>query len=278
MKVVMVQNNAVIGVNETPDEIIRAKKTNFENVKNILSPYINEEIDLIILPELFGDGWFPPQFPKVFEQEENSLTLNFLSDLAKTFNSNLVGGSFILKTTAGLKNVCPIFERTGKLIGKYEKIHLFSHYGQDEGKYLTCGNKGLIAKTDIGNLGISTCYDLRFPELFRTYANYGADILINISAWPKSRKNQYRTLIQARAIENQMFCFGVCQTGKSQNGDLYSGFSLAVNPFGDIIKELDETQSAKMIEIDLKEQKSFQKEVSFFKDKKEQYEIEFSGV
>ncbi len=269
MKVIMVQNRALIG---NGDE----KQKNFGNVLKLLKPF--SEADLIVLPELFSTGWYPPIYPESYETEQNSPTMDFLSSLAKKYNSNVVGGSFVLKNNNELKNTCPIFDRKGKLLAKYEKMHLFSHYSQGEGDYSASGEKGLIVKTDIGNLGISICYDIRFPELHRAYTFSGADILINVAAWPKTRLHHYQTLARARAIENQIFFIGVTQTGLIKDGEYNSGHSLAVNPFGDIIKTLDEKEEAVSFEIELKEETDLRKKVPTLKDKKEKYEINFAGV
>ena len=269
MKIIMVQNRALIG---SGDE----KQRNFDNVLKLLEPF--SEADLIVLPELFSTGWYPPIYPESYETEQNSPTMDFLSNLAKKYNSNVVGGSFVLKTDDELKNTCPIFDRKGKLLAKYEKMHLFSHYSQGEGDYSISGAKGLIVKTDIGKLGISICYDIRFPELHRKYTYSGADILINVAAWPKTRLHHYQTLARARAIENQIFFIGVTQTGLIKDGEYNSGHSLAVNPFGDIIKSLDEKEEASSFEIDLKEETNLREKVPTLKDKKEKYEINFAGV
>ena len=269
MKVIMVQNRALIGENDE-------KQKNFENVLKLLEPYKNA--DLIVLPELFSTGWYPPVYPKSFETEDNSPTMNFLSALAKDYNSNVIGGSFVLKTPDGLKNTCPIFDRNGKLLAKYEKMHLFSHYSQGEGDYSKSGEKGLIVNTDLGNLGVSICYDIRFPELHRMYTYSGADILINVAAWPKTRLHHYQTLARARAIENQIFFIGVTQTGLIKDGEYNSGHSLAVNPFGDIITSMDEKEGAVSFDMDLKEETVLREKVPTLKDKKEKYEVNFAGV
>ena len=271
MKVIIIQNRALIGNNGE-------KEKNFENILNLLKPLNGEKSDLIILPELFSTGWYPPIYPKSFETEENSPTMDFLSGLAKDFNSNVIGGSFVLKTHDGLKNTCPIFNRTGNLICKYEKMHLFSHYSQGEGDYSTCGKEGLIVKTDVGKIGVSICYDIRFPELHRAYTFNGADILVNVAAWPKTRLHHYQTLVRARAIENQIFAIGVTQTGLIQDNEYNSGGSLAVNPFGDIITMSDEKECAKIFEIDLKEEIALREKVPTLKDRKNVYSIDFAGV
>lgn len=278
MKVIIVQNCADIGFSDKSTNKIETKLKNLKRVENLIADFKGKEADLIVLPELFSTGWYPPIYSKSFETEENSPTMLFLSKLAKKYNSNIVGGSFVLKTKDGLKNTCPIFDRNGKLIGKYEKMHLFSHYDQGEGTFSKFGEKGLIVNTDIGKLGISICYDIRFPELHRAYTFSGADILVNVAAWPKTRLHHYQTLARARAIENQIFFIGVTQTGLITNDEYNSGHSLAVSPFGDIIEEADENEGIISFEIDLEAEKSLRKKVPTLKDKKDKYEINITGV
>ena len=278
MKIIIVQNRAIIGFNDDSPHTIETKNKNFESIMKLLNNVNGESADLIILPELFSTGWYPPIYPKSFETEKNSPTLNFLSNLSKQFESNIVGGSFVLKTKEGLKNTCPIFDRKGNLIAKYEKLHLFSHYEQGEGDFSKSGKTGLIVKTDIGKLGVSICYDIRFPELHRAYTFSDADILVNVAAWPKTRLHHYQSLAKARAIENQIFFIGVTQTGLIAKNEYNSGHSLAVNPFGDIIFEAKENECAISFEIDLNEQKELRQKVPTLKDKKDNYEVKFIGV
>lgn len=278
MEVIAVQNRAFIGFDDNSQNCIDTKKKNFEKVLNLLKDFKCKSADIIILPELFATGWYPQIYPKTFETMDNSPTIDFLSTLAKEFNSNIVGGSFVLKTEDGLKNTCPVLNRKGELIAKYEKMHLFSHYEQGESTFAKSGEKGVIVKTDVGNLGISICYDIRFPELHRAYTLNGADILINVSAWPKTRLHHYQTLVRARAVENQIFSVGVTQTGLITENEFNSGYSLAVNPFGDIIKTTDENEGAFSFQIDLKEEQNLREKVPTLRDIKKYYEIDFMGV
>ena len=274
MKVIIIQNRALFDEKGERD----LKTENFKNINNIMKKFEGQKADLIVLPELFSTGWFPQIYPKAFEEEKNSPSTEFLSNLAKTYKSNVVGGSFVLKTNDGLKNTCPIFNRDGKLIAKYEKMHLFSHYDQGEGTFSKSGKEGLIVNTDIGKLGISICYDIRFPELHRLYTYSGADILINVAAWPKTRLHHYQSLARARAVENQIFFIGVTQTGLISGNEFNSGHSLAISPFGDIITELGEEESAVSFEINLDEEISLRQKVPTLKDKKENYNVRITGV
>lgn len=271
MKIIMIQNRALFG-EET------SKQKNFDKIIKLIAPFKGKETDIIILPELFSTGWYPPIYPQSYETEDHSDTLIFLNQLAKEFNSNVIGGSFVLKTNNELKNTCPILNRNGEIIAKYEKMHLFSHYEQGEGKYSTAGNEGIIVKTDVGKIGISICYDIRFPELHRAYTYNGAELLINVAAWPKTRLHHYQALARARAIENQIFFIGVTQTGLIKDNEYNSGYSLAVNPFGDIISSLTDKEEAIRFEINLNEENALRKKVPTLNDRKEKYNIKIAGV
>ena len=162
--------------------ILKNKEKNFQNVESLLNGI--SDADFIILPELFAIGWDIKNFPAI-AKEENGETISFLKNLAKKYNSNIIGGSFLRTDEKGrIKNSCPIINRNGELISYYDKIHLF----QDEKKYVSKGEKPLLIELEGMKLGLSICYDIRFPELFREYLKGKADILINMSIWPKIRE------------------------------------------------------------------------------------------
>lgn len=264
IKILIVQNNAVIA----------RREENFKKVSELLKPYENSSPDLIVLPELWNAGWFCSAYPTIAEGNGSCETVNYLSDLAKKFNANVVGGSYVRKhSESELRNTCPVFNRKGELIAQYDKMHLYSHLGSDEDKYATRGNNPVIASTDVGKLGISICYDIRFPELFRKYSLNGADILINMAAWPKTRKNHWITLQKARAIENQTFMIAVSQTGKITDDEYNLGHSMLVNPYGDIIASLNEEEAVLECEINLEEMTSLRAKIPTLLDVQEKYEF-----
>ena len=156
IKVLTVQLEAVAGDIEF----------NIKKVENLLKECGQTTADLIVLPELWTTGWDCSNFNKYSQELNNSQTFKFLRELALKYNSNIIGGSAILhKNGEKDRNTCIILDRKGNIIATYDKFHLFSHRGQSEGKYLEEGTTPLIAKTDIGKIGISICYDIRFPEM-----------------------------------------------------------------------------------------------------------------
>ena len=265
IKILLVQNAPVVN----------QKENNLKNIEKMLNSYNGEVFDMVILPELFAVGWFPDAFLENAETIGNSVTLTLLKKLAKKFNSYVIGGSFVLKEDDGtLRNACPIINRTGELIDYYSKIHLFSHFLYNEGKDLSGGEKGLLVKTDFGNVGISICYDIRFPELFRAYAYEGADVLVEVAAWPKYRQNHWETLTKARAIENQSFMISVSQSGYIMADEWNLGNSMVVAPYGEVLCQTGEEACTKVVEIDLEEARKLKREFPILKDRKKlPYEV-----
>ena len=111
------------------------KKANFDKVIQLTQRDINKSVDIIVLPEVWTVGWSPKNFRASAENIKNSETIKLLSDIAKKFNSWVIGGSFITKEEENFYNTCPIINREGELVATYSKNHLFSYYGSDEGRF-----------------------------------------------------------------------------------------------------------------------------------------------
>ena len=149
------------------------KVLNYQKVATVLAENADFEPDLVLLPETFNAGYYAKSFEKNAEPIPNDQTSMFLSGFAQKYNTN-IAGSMIEKCPDGtLKNTLVIFGRTGKLLIKYHKTHLFSHQGGKESKYLEPGDIIVVAELDFGRVGLSLCYDLRFPRMFRKMALWG---------------------------------------------------------------------------------------------------------
>ncbi len=196
--------------------------------------------DIIFLPEVWTLGWDTECFQRCAEKNETAL--DFLSNLAKKYNTNIVGGSYIRKTDDGYKNTCPVIDRSGAVCAMYDKIHLYSPDGEAEA--VRPGDKPLIVNIEGLKIGLSICYDIRFPELFRSYiaSKNVPDMLVNLSAWPKTRRAQYEAMAKARAVENQSYFLALSQTGLIKDAIYNSGFSLLVEPLGETVAVLGEEE------------------------------------
>ena len=265
MKVLIVQMQSVLG----------DKKANFAKVEKLLAGKESLKPDLVILPELFATGWFCDIYAQVAESFEDSSIVNFLSGIAKRFNANVIGGSFARRDENGeIKNTCPVFDRNGKMLAHYDKMHLYSYLGDTENLNSVRGEKPVMVQTDVGKIGLTICYDIRFPEIYRCYAYGGADLLVNVAAWPKSRKLHWQTLSTARAIENQSFMIAVSQTGEIQNGIYNLGHSVVLSPLGETIASLKEEEDTLIAEIDFSEMKNLREKVKTLSDRHEKYSLE----
>lgn len=248
---------------------INAKTQNLKDIEKMLEPHAGKDFDLIILPELFAVGWHPEAFVENAETPDNSPTLNLLKGIAQKFNSNVIGGSYVLKEGENIyRNACPFIDRKGNILGQYYKMHLFSHFKYNEGKYIKAGENGLIINSDIGKIGLSICYDIRFPELFRTYAYAEADLLVEVAAWPKYRKNHWETLTKARAIENQTYMIAVSQSGHIIDEEWNLGHSLVIEPYGETVSQTGFEACTHIIEIDITEAKKLKQNFPILKDRK----------
>lgn len=249
-------------------------KGNIEKAKNMLSNSGFSTADLIVFPELWTIGWNCEKFNECAEELNSSSLIPFLKELAVKYNSNIIGGtSIIRKPNEKDRNTAFIFNRKGEMLATYDKYHLFSHRGESEGTFLESGTTGLLINTDIGKIGISICYDIRFPELFRMYAFNGADIIVNMAAWPQSFMEEYNTLAKARAIENQTCFVSSCLTGKINDSYDFSGHSQALDYRGRVISKLEYEEKVLYAELDLDEMKQYRQQMPILSDTKAQYKI-----
>lgn len=213
------------------------KIANFNKVEAMVAT-IGEKVDILFLPEVWQTGWHCDDFLAASE-DENGPTINFLKNLARKYDINIIGGSYIKKNGEKFTNCTPVINRAGALVANYEKNHLFALDG--EAKYVSKGEKLLYVHIEGLKIGLSICYDIRFPELFRSFKPM-PELLVNLSAWPKTRTHHYTTLCSARAIENQAYFLGLSQTGEIKNSVYNAGNSLLVDPFGETIVQLGEEE------------------------------------
>lgn len=248
-----------------------------ENIKKVEAMFSSSSfncVDLILFPELWTVGWDSLNFNRYSESINNSKVIEFLKKLAVKYNSNVIGGSSILRK-AGEKdrNTSVIIDRQGNILATYDKFHLFSHRGESEGTFLQEGESPVIVKTDIGNIGISICYDIRFPELFRTYAFKGADFIVNMAAWPESFAEEYVTLAKARAIENQTYFLTSALTGKINQEYNFSGKSMVIDFRGKVVAGLERQEAILQAQIDIDLMNQYRQQMPILYDTKRSYQI-----
>lgn len=219
MKVTCLQMNMKLG----------CPKENFSLAEKLISEAIREQPDVIVLPETWNTGFFPKENLAELSCKDGYEVKSRIGTLAKQYGVNIVAGSVSNVRDGKVFNTAMVFDRDGECIAEYDKTHLFTPMGEDD--YYTCGDHLCRFELDGVKCGIIICYDVRFPELTRSLALQGLDMLFVVSQWPKERIFHLRTLTTARAIENQMFvaCCNSCGTaGKT----VYGGNSAIIEPFG----------------------------------------------
>ena len=191
---------------------------------------LDREVQIAILPELWTVGFFS------FDQYAASASpipgpvSEQLGSAARELKIWLHAGSIVERSAEGLHNTSLLFDPTGKLVATYRKVHLFG-FESEEGTLLKPGSQPRLVKTPLGALGLSTCYDLRFPELYRFMSKDGAEIFLVTSAWPYPRLEHWLVLNRARAIENLAYVVA-CNAAGHTRGKTLLGNSLVVDPWG----------------------------------------------
>jgi len=208
--------------------------------------------DVVCLSELWAVGAFSSSLMEPSATERTSSLLTDLGEAARAANVWLHAGSFIERDGDQLFNTSVVFRPDGTVAAFYRKIHLF---GFDTGEAtLLSGGEDLvtISKTPLGTLGLTTCYDLRFPELFRLLVSEGSETFIVTSGWPSSRLQHWKILVQARAIENQAWVIACNATGLSGEVQL-AGHSMVIDPQGQVVAQAGADETVLYVDIDMNE-------------------------
>lgn len=257
------------------ESVIGELEINIDTVKNLLIAELEKYggADFLFLPEVWTTGWETSVFPKCAEFGESAKSLAMLKEIAKKYSVNILGGSFIRSEGGKLYNSCPIINRKGDLLGFYDKNHLFSYYGCAEGNYITRGKSPLMVELDGVKIGITICYDIRFPEIYRAYRKAGADILVNLAAWGKSKKIPWDSMTTSRAVENQTYMVALTQTGMLADGSENLGHSMILDYQGNILDEIEEKEGGIYAEINLPEMYEFRDKCKVLDDIKDSYEV-----
>ena len=242
---------SAIQLNSTPNV-----EQNIQTIANQLAKLTQtsniEGVDhIVVLPEccLFFGVSDQAQLSLAQRSKSHNELQYSLSQLAKQYKVTLIGGTIPIITDGGNKftNTSCAFNSLGELITTYDKIHLFDVNVADnaktycESRYTQAGNKVCIAKTPLATIGLSVCFDIRFPFLYQRLSELGADIITVPSAFTRvTGKVHWQTLLQARAIENQVYIIAAGQEGVHANGRETWGHSMIISPWGDILSCIEQ--------------------------------------
>lgn len=247
------------------DIALGEKKKNYENVERWME-MVSLPSDLptvIVLPEIWDVGYALTRAEELADPEGREAAV-FLGGLARKYGVWFVGGSVLASTKRGYVNRAQVINPEGDLVAFYDKVHLIRL--MDEEKYLTGGRKECLFDLEGVPSGCVICYDIRFCEWLRTYALKGAEMLFVSAEWPTVRADHWKTLLRARAIENQMFVVACNRCGTT--GDTaFAGGSLILGPKGEILFEGGDREEAGFATLDFKEVTDIRNFLTVFSDR-----------
>jgi len=222
-----------------------------------------QKVGLVIFPEMTLTA-FSMDTSTTSEDSESSKTVESFKVLAQEFQVAIVFG-VVFKDTDKATNNAIMIDGAGTIKGCYSKIHPFTFAGED--KVFNGGSEISFGKIGSVTIGLSICYDLRFPEIYSALGKQ-CDLIINIANWPARRVDHWNTLLRARAIENQIFMLGVNRTGVDGNGLDYKKSSQVINPNGEFLNPLILEDELEIFDIDPEYISKFRQSFSTTQDRK----------
>ena len=238
---------------------------------------ISQKTEVVILPEMFSTGF--TMNAAVLSETMEGPTVQWMKDISAKHKIILVGSLIIkenLWPAAGSNGNEAFFNRLIWMLpngqyGFYDKRHLFGFAGEDQS--YSPGNKRFIASVNGWKINLQVCYDLRFPVWSRqtrsnSNGDYTAeyDVLIYVANWPLRRNHAWKTLLQARAIENQSYVIGVNRIGEDGNGIAHNGDSMVVGPLGEVLYHKEKEEDIFTITLDKTKQLDVRNKFPFLKD------------
>ncbi len=262
--------NTILTVSLVQMAVTRGQpEENLQRAAPLIADAARRGSQIVCMPEMWTTGFPWDEIDGLADAHEH----NYIPRIAALANENKVWliGSVPAKDEAGqATNTAFLFAPDGTVAGYYRKVHLFSLMG--ENKNLGAGDAPGVFSTPWGRTGVGICYDLRFPELFRSCALAGATLQFLPAAWPHPRLEHWRTLIRARAIENQLFFCACNQCGQEDFGGgsvaTYFGHSMIVDPWGKVIAEAGEGEEVITGVIDFAELERVRAKIPVFKDRR----------
>jgi nitrilase len=238
-------------------------ENNLMTVERLCREAAAQGASLLCLPENFALLDSTAVVALGIEEAKTARIQSFISSLSRELEVWIVAGSIPLAAQSGepevdrVSSACLLFDDAGELQARYDKVHLFDvNVGDATGIYresdrFVPGARSVVAETPMGVLGLSICYDLRFPELFVDLRGKGAEIIVIPSAFTYATgKDHWSTLLRARAIETQCYVVGINQGGQHSETRRTWGHTMIVDPWGEVISTLDEGEGVVTATID----------------------------
>ena len=223
-----------------------------------------QKTEVVVLPEMFSTGF--SMKPEQFAETMEGPTVEWMKKISIQ-HKIILTGSLMIKDNDHYFNRLIWMLPNGSL-GYYDKRHCFAFAGEDE--HYTAGNKRLIAQVKGWKINLQICYDLRFPVWARQEQNENGsaeyDVLLYVANWPERRNHAWKTLLTARAIENQSYVIGVNKVGNDGNEIYHSGDSMVIDPLGEILYQKQHEEDVFTITLEKEKLEQIRNKFPFWKD------------
>jgi predicted amidohydrolase len=231
--------------------------------------------DLIVLPELWPVGYFA--FDRYADHAETleGKTVSRLAAAAQDMQCLIHVGSFVEQAQGGVRNTAVLLGPAGDVLHAYSKIHVFG-YESREAELLQPGKLLGLSDSRYGRFASTTCYDLRFPELWRALIDAGAELVVVPAAWPAARLSHWRLFTSARAVEQQVYVIA-CNAVGEQSGIALGGHSRVVDPWGAVVAEAGTEEGILWCDIDPARVEATRGEFPVLRDRLPDYDVLANG-
>lgn len=254
-------------------KVQESKEATLEYISRLFEKDELHNTDLVVLPEMFQCPYENSQFPFYAEPEGGS-TWQLCSELAANHKVYFSAGTIPETENGKIYNTAYVFDREGKQIAKYRKMHLFDidvKGGQcfKESDTLTAGNEVVVFDTEFGKMGICICYDFRFPELARLMVDEGAKVILCPAAFNMTTgPMHWELMFRQRAVDNQIFTIGT-SPARDMNAAYHAwGHSIICDPWGNVLCQLDEREGIAVTDIDLSQVDEVRAQLPFLKHRR----------
>ena len=217
---------------------------------------------LAVLPELWSTGFAYRDLPELAKRTDE--TVARLCELSANYNMVIIGSQAEAADDGRCYNTIHVVD-CGRVVAIYRKLHLFSLLGED--RSFKGGDSWCLAETSLGKIGVIVCYDLRFPELTRRLAVEGAELVCVPAQWPKPRQEHWRTLLRARAIENQLPVVAANCCGMVGKLDFF-GMSMVIDHCGEVLADAGEEPGEIIAVLDPQVMTAWRSQIPCFNDRK----------
>jgi nitrilase len=237
--------------------ILEDRESNLKKIEYFTKKFSDRGLDLVVLPEFFSAG-----IGKIVENEFGGDTICKICEIAKKHKTNIVAGTVITEERGQKYNTSFVIDREGQIVEKYHKIHLYNYFGGREGSKVSAGTETKVVQLDFAKVGLSICFDIRFPVHYNELIKKGAEIIVQPSAWIVSKdiyqnesslnfaKETWKMMSKTRAFDNLSYWVSSNCIGKMTENDVGIGTSLIIAPNSEIIAEAEEKEMGIFANID----------------------------